>query len=149
MSEENNGEARPFWETKSLKEMSETEWESLCDGCGLCCYEKIIEGHGKRVKIHFTRIACNLLDLKTGKCSNYCHRFEIVPECTKLTPKKLQTFDWLPPTCAYRLLYEGKKLPDWHPLVSKNPDSVAKSGIQIKNGIHAKDVGNWEDYIIS
>ena len=137
-----------FWETKSLKEMSEEEWEALCDGCGLCCYEKIIEGHGKRSKIFFTRVACNLLDLKTGRCGNYCHRFELVPDCTKLTFKNLHKFDWLPPTCAYRLLYEGKNLPSWHPLVSKNPDSVKSAGVQIKNGVHQKDVKNWDDYII-
>lgn len=137
-----------FWETKSLAQMSESEWEMLCDGCGLCCFEKIIEGKGKHKKIYFTRIACNLLNLKTGKCNNYCRRFEIVPECNKLTVKNLRDFDWLPETCAYRLLYEGKNLPSWHPLVSKNPESVKSAGIQIKNGVHLKDTKNWEDYII-
>lgn len=140
--------AKPFWETKSLKDMTETEWESLCDGCGRCCYEKLIEGHGKKTKIYFTRIACNLLNLKTGKCNNYCNRFEIVPECNKLTTKNLAEFDWLPETCAYRLLKNGKPLPSWHPLISGNQDSVKAAGIQIKNGIHAIDAKNWDDYII-
>lgn len=139
---------KPFWETKTLKEMTEDEWELLCDGCGKCCYEKMIEGRGKKTKIYFTRIACNLLDLNTQKCSNYCHRFEIVPECNKLSLKNLHEFDWLPSTCAYRLLNEGKPLPQWHPLVSGNQQSVKSAGVQIKNGIHAKDAQNWEDYVI-
>lgn len=146
MSEEKSGER--FWETKTLKQMTESEWELLCDGCGLCCYEKIIEGKGKKEKLYYTKIACNLLDLKTGKCSNYCHRFEIVPDCIKLTYKNIENFNWLPETCAYRLLHEGKKLPTWHPLISKNPESVKSANIQIKNGIHIKDAKNYEDYII-
>ena len=139
---------RPFWETKSLKEMSDEEWELLCDGCGRCCYEKIIECHGKHEKIFFTRVACNLLDLKTGRCGNYSHRFELVPDCIKLSVKNLQNFDWLPATCVYRLLSEGKPLPEWHPLVTKNPGSVKSAGVQIKNGVHLKDVKNWDDYLI-
>lgn len=137
-----------FWETKTLKEMTDSEWELLCDGCGNCCYEKILEGRGKRKKIYFTRVACNLLNLKTGKCNDYCHRFEIVPECNKLTAKNLERFNWLPETCAYRLLMEGKSLPEWHPLISGNPASVKASGVQIKNGVHAIDAKNLEDYII-
>ena len=139
---------RPFWETKSLKEMSDEEWELLCDGCGRCCYEKIIEGHGKHEKIFFTRVACNLLDLKTGRCGNYSHRFELVPDCIKLSVKNLQNFDWLPATCAYRLLSEGKMLPEWHPLITKNPGSVKSAGVQIKNGVHLKDAKNWDEYLI-
>ena len=120
-----------FWQTKSLLEMTESEWEALCDGCGKCCYRKYIQGWGKREKLYYTRIACNLLDVETGKCRNYPERFKIESDCTKLTKKNLPDFGWLPNTCAYRLLYEGKPLPEWHPLVSGDPDSVKNAGILI------------------
>ena len=92
-----------FWQTKSLLEMSESEWEALCDGCGKCCYRKYIQGRGKRQKLYYTRIACNFLDVETGKCGNYSERFKIESDCTKLTKKNLPDFGWLPNTCTYRL----------------------------------------------
>ena len=138
-----------FWETKSLTEMSEEEWEALCDGCGICCYRKFIaEDETGEEDLYFTRIACNLLDTKTGKCTNYPQRFEIEEDCTKLTKQNLKDFSWLPKTCAYRLIYEGKSLFDWHPLISSNPKSVKLAGVFIKNGIHEKDVIDWFDFII-
>lgn len=137
-----------FWETKSLTEMTTDEWEALCDGCGKCCYRKFIEGRGKREKLYYTRIACDLLDLTTGKCGDYLNRFKLDTECTKLTKKNLPQFGWLPNTCAYRLLYEGKPLFDWHPLISGNPNSVKLADIQIANGIHEKDVIDWFEFII-
>ncbi|MGQ0286096.1 YcgN family cysteine cluster protein [Pasteurellaceae bacterium 22721_9_1] len=137
-----------FWEQKSLAEMSEAEWEALCDGCGKCCYRKFIEGHGKRERLYFTRIACNLLDLDCGKCSDYPNRFKIEKDCTKLTKKNLPDFVWLPSTCAYRLLYEGKPLFDWHPLISGKPESVKLANVMIKNGIHERDVIDWFDFVI-
>ena len=137
-----------FYKTKKLCDMSDEEWESLCDGCGLCCYRKFVTGYGKREKIHLTRIACDLLDLKTGKCSDYCNRFLKIKECVHLTKKNVSKFDWLPKTCAYRLLHLNQSLPPWHPLVSGSSESVKKSGIMIKNGIHESDIGNsdWEDF---
>lgn len=137
-----------FWQTKSLLEMTESEWEALCDGCGKCCYRKYIQGRGKRQKLYYTRIACNLLDLETGKCGNYSERFNIETDCTKLTKKNLPDFHWLPDTCAYRLLYEGKTLPEWHPLISGSPHSVKNAEILIKNGIHERDVIDWFEFII-
>lgn len=137
-----------YWKHKSLLEMNETEWEALCDGCGKCCYRKYIQGRGKREKLYYTRVACNLLDVETGKCTNYPNRFKLESDCTKLTKKNLPDFGWLPQTCAYRLLYEGKDLPLWHPLISKNPDSVKQAGILIPNGIHEKDVIDWFEFII-
>lgn len=138
----------PFWQTTPLTEMSETQWESLCDGCGKCCYRKFIEGRGKRQRLYYTRIACNLLDLETGKCGHYCERFKLEPDCTKLTKKNLPDFAWLPKTCAYRLIYEDKPLFDWHPLVSGDPHSVKKSGVLIENGVHESDVIDWFEFII-
>ena len=137
-----------FWQTKSLLEMTESEWEALCDGCGKCCYRKYIQGRGKREKLYYTRIACNLLDVETGKCRNYSERFKIESDCTKLTQKNLPDFGWLPNTCAYRLLYEGKALPEWHPLVSGDPDSVKKAGVLIQDGVHEEDVIDWFEFVI-
>ncbi|WP_082024881.1 YcgN family cysteine cluster protein [Necropsobacter massiliensis] len=138
-----------FWETKSLPEMNEAEWEALCDGCGKCCYRKFIEGRGKRQKLYFTRIACNLLDLDSGKCGHYKRRFQLEPDCTKLTKKNLPDFSWLPSTCAYRLLYENKPLYDWHPLISGDPATVKAAGVFIANGVHERDVIDWCEFIVN
>lgn len=138
-----------FWQYKSLLEMNEAEWEALCDGCGKCCYRKFLEEQqGQREKLYFTRIACNLLNLETGKCGNYSRRFQLEPDCTKLTKENLPDFYWLPETCAYRLLYENKPLFDWHPLISGDPNSVKLAQISIKNGIHEKEVIDWFDFVI-
>ncbi|AWX13358.1 hypothetical protein CEP49_01740 [Mergibacter septicus] len=137
-----------FWQTKPLTAMNEQEWEALCDGCGKCCFRKFISGHGRKEKLYYTRIACNQLNLNTGKCLNYQNRFQLEADCTKLTKENLTEFHWLPLTCAYRLLSEGKPLPDWHPLVSGDPNSVAKHKHLIQNGIHEKDVIDWFDFII-
>lgn len=139
---------KDFYKTKPLSKMTEEEWEAICDGCGKCCYRIFIEGRGKNTKYCYTKIACNFLDLKTGLCSNYKNRFKINKECTHLSKKNVKKFDWLPKTCAYRLLSENKPLPPWHPLISGDKTSVQKANIQIKNGIHEKDVENWEDYIL-
>lgn len=137
-----------FWQTKSLNSMNEQEWEALCDGCGKCCFRKFISGRGRKEKLYYTRIACNQLDLTTGKCTNYQQRFRIETDCTKLTKANLAEFHWLPDTCAYRLLNEGKPLPAWHPLLTGDPNSVAKYNHLIQNGIHEKDVIDWFDFVI-
>lgn len=137
-----------FWKKKKLEQMNQEEWEALCDGCGLCCFRKFITGRKKNTRIHFTRIACDFLDLKTFRCTEYENRFKLCKECTRLTKKNVTEFSWLPQTCAYRLLYENKNLPEWHPLVSKKNCSVKESGILIKNAVHEKDAADWEDYEI-
>lgn len=137
-----------FWQQKSLLEMSDEEWEALCDGCGKCCYRKFIEGRGKRQRLYFTRIACDLLDLETRRCQNYSQRFKLMPDCTKLTKKNLPDFTWLPKTCAYRLLYEGKPLPDWHPLLVGNQSEMHKAKVMITNGIHEQDVIDWFEFVV-
>lgn len=142
---------KDFYKTVPLLQMTNEQWEALCDGCGKCCFRKFIDGHGKNTKLYFTRIACNQLDLCTGRCSNYKNRFKFNKECTHLTKNNVSDFSWLPETCAYRLLWEQKTLPEWHPLVcgipmDKNP---AAKEVFIKNPVHEKDVENWEDYILS
>jgi uncharacterized cysteine cluster protein YcgN (CxxCxxCC family) len=120
----------PFWEQKSLSEMSRGEWESLCDGCALCCLQKLEdEDTGE---IFFTDIACRLLDTDACRCTDYGARAEKVKTCLVLSPDKPEAFAWLPGTCAYRRLAEEKSLPDWHPLITGDPNSVHEAGISAK-----------------
>ena len=100
---------QPFWKRKTLAQLDQDEWESLCDGCGLCCLQKLEDEDDGSV--YYTRIACKLLDLKTCRCSDYANRRQHVPDCVQLTPAQADEFKWLPPTCAYRLVSEGKDLP--------------------------------------
>jgi uncharacterized cysteine cluster protein YcgN (CxxCxxCC family) len=119
---EAQSENTKFWETKSLAEMTEAEWESLCDGCGKCCLIGLEdEDTGE---IYLTDVACKLLDGASCQCSNYPERAKYVPDCVKLTPENVPGLSWLPKTCAYRLVQEGRPLFWWHPLVSGDPESV-------------------------
>jgi uncharacterized cysteine cluster protein YcgN (CxxCxxCC family) len=119
-----------FWQTKSLSEMSTTEWESLCDSCAKCCLHKLEDEDTGEV--FHTDVVCRLLDLNSCQCRDYEDRFTQVPVCFKLTPDNLHHQTWLPASCAYRLLFEGKTLPEWHHLVSGNNQSVHISGNSIK-----------------
>jgi uncharacterized cysteine cluster protein YcgN (CxxCxxCC family) len=119
----------PFWTVKTLEEMDEAEWESLCDGCGKCCLIRLEdEDTGD---IHVTDVACKLLDGRTCRCTNYPERKRLVPDCVKLSPHEARTLSWLPRTCAYRLVAEGRPLFDWHPLVCGDPDGPAKAGMSV------------------
>ncbi len=144
------GEIRPFWRTKTLEEMSTSEWESLCDGCARCCLVKLEdEDTGD---IHFTDIGCRLLDAKTCRCRDYERRNRRVPDCVKLTPAAVRALTWLPITCAYRLVAEGKDLPDWHPLVSGSADSVHDARVSVRGRVVAgeDDLAQelWPDRIV-
>ena len=121
-----------FWETTPLTEMTDREWEALCDGCGKCCLNKLEDEDTEEVAL--TCVACRLLDDATCRCSHYENRHAFVPDCIVLRPDNLDTHAyWMPATCAYRLLAEGRGLPDWHPLVSGDPGSVARAGIAMRN----------------
>ncbi|MGL5238377.1 MAG: YcgN family cysteine cluster protein, partial [Plesiomonas shigelloides] len=120
-----------FWQTKTLDEMTDAEWEALCDGCGQCCLHKLIDADTD--ELYYTNVACDQLDLHTCQCRNYATRFELEPDCIKLTRENMNTFEWLPATCAYRLLDEGKGLPAWHPLVSGTPESMHDAGISVRD----------------
>ncbi|MDG4812892.1 YcgN family cysteine cluster protein [Hydrogenovibrio sp. 3SP14C1] len=118
---------KPFWETKTLAEMTTEEWESVCDGCGLCCLTKLQDDETD--EIVYTRVVCKYSDLKTGACSDYKNRSKNVPTCVNLTLDRVAEFDWLPDTCGYRVLYRGDPLPEWHPLVSGKRESVTEAHI--------------------
>lgn len=140
-----------FWETVPLAEMTQPEWEALCDGCGKCCLNKIeFEDDGE---VAFTRIACKLLDGETCQCKSYGNRRDFVPDCVQLTPAALPDIVyWIPKTCAYRRLYEGKLLESWHPLISGDPDSVHRAHISVQGWTIPEGTipeEDWEDYIIA
>ena len=140
----------PFWKRKTLAEMDQQEWESLCDGCGLCCLQKLADDEEPDA-IYYTRVACKLLDLNTCRCSDYPNRQQQVPDCVQLTPATAAEFAWLPATCGYRLVAEGKDLLPWHHLVCGDRQAVHEVGISQAGRMLAEDsVPNedWEEHII-
>jgi uncharacterized protein len=143
--------SEPFWKTKTLEAMSESEWESLCDGCGRCCLVKLEdEDTGK---IHFTDVRCTLLDAASCRCSDYPNRQKKVSDCVKLTVNEARNLRWLPPSCAYRIVAKGGDLPAWHPLVSGRSESVVKAGISVKGRTTASEedvqLADLVDHIVS
>jgi uncharacterized cysteine cluster protein YcgN (CxxCxxCC family) len=125
----------PFWKRKTLEQMTKAEWESLCDGCGRCCLNKLEDEETGR--IYFTDVACKLLDHDTCRCKDYKNRMKKVPDCVLLTPEEVRQLDWLPPTCAYDLLAKGKDLYWWHPLLSGDPETVRQAGISVRGRVGA------------
>jgi uncharacterized cysteine cluster protein YcgN (CxxCxxCC family) len=121
---------QPFWERKKLTEMTPEEWESLCDGCGRCCLKKFQDARTSEVV--YTDVACRLLDCESCRCTNYPQRATLVADCVQLDPEQVDRLDWLPPTCAYRRVADGKGLEWWHPLVSGDPQTVVQAGISVR-----------------
>jgi uncharacterized cysteine cluster protein YcgN (CxxCxxCC family) len=138
----------PFWETKRLDQMTSEEWESLCDRCGRCCLIRFEdEDTGEVIP---TRVACRLFDADNCACSNYARRKRYVPDCIKLTPNNVEHLTWMPPSCAYRRLHEGRGLAAWHPLVSGDPESVHRAGVSVRGQVMSEtglvDVEDAVDY---
>jgi uncharacterized cysteine cluster protein YcgN (CxxCxxCC family) len=141
----------PFWLQKPLEALNKKEWESLCDGCGRCCLVKLEdEDHGD---IYFTDIACCLFETATCSCTHYAKRHRKVADCIKLTPQTVRSLKWLPPTCAYRLVAEGRDLYWWHPLVSGSRESVHEAGISVRGKVsnleHEVEIDDYPSHIVS
>ena len=146
-----------FWQKVPLSEMSKDQWESLCDGCAKCCLVKLQDedegegNNGDSQEVYYTNVACTLLDQQSCRCTDYTKRNERVAECLNLTVESVGEMYWLPATCAYRLVYEGKDLPAWHPLVSGDPLSVHKAGMSVKGKTVSQDEVHedaLEDHIV-
>jgi len=137
-----------FWREKSLEQMTRPEWESLCDGCGKCCLHKLEDD--ETGEIHYTDVACRFLDPETIKCGKYMTRQRYVGNCVVMTPELLEQLPWMPSTCAYRLRYEGKDLPAWHPLVAGNTEAIHVAGASVKGRtVDERDAGDFEDHLVT
>ena len=119
----------PFWRRKTLAEMTVAEWESLCDSCGLCCLVRFEDEDGDIIP---TRVHCQLFDPHACACTDYADRQKTVPDCVKLTPHNIEKLAWMPFSCAYRRIHEGRDLADWHPLISGDPESVHRAGVSVR-----------------
>jgi uncharacterized cysteine cluster protein YcgN (CxxCxxCC family) len=154
--------SQPFWETKTLEEMSQQEWESLCDGCAKCCLHKFIDDDATQAEgptdyineneqIHYTNIVCSLLNTKKCECTQYEKRTQLVPSCVKLTKANLKDIFFMPPSCAYRRLHEGRGLASWHPLLNKGKKHVMhQKNMSVRNKTVFEtdvDMDYFEDYI--
>lgn len=146
---EDDETGEPFW-TLPLERLTRAQWEKLCDGCGRCCLVKLEDEDSGA--IHHTNVGCDLLDPDTGRCRDYAKRKSKVPDCVRLTVSALKTIAWLPPTCAYRLRSEGKELPDWHPLLTGDPDSVHRAGVSVRGKVAASEseveIDDLPDFIV-
>ena len=145
-----SGQEGFFWKTKTLEEMSNAEWESLCDGCARCCLEKLEdEDTGK---IYFTHVSCKLLDAGLCACKDYANRSDQVPDCVRLTPENVRTLNWLPPSCGYKLVAEGRDLYWWHPLISGDPNTVHEAGVSVRGRVQGTENkiadDDLEDHIV-
>lgn len=147
---ERDGLGKRFWEKKPLSKLSQKEWEALCDGCGKCCLNKLEDD--ETGDVHLTRVACRLLDDSTCRCAQYDIRHHFIPECIVMTPETIDKHAyWLPKTCAYRLIWEGKPLYDWHPLISGNAETVHQAGVSVRDMTVSEfevPIEEWEDHII-
>jgi hypothetical protein len=132
-----------FWHDKALEEMSEAEWESLCDRCGLCCQIRVEDVETGEVAL--SNAVCKFFDRCGHQCSDYANRRRNVPDCARVTPRNVRRLNWLPATCAYRLLAFGHDLPDWHYLVSGDPGRVHVDGPSMRGALVEEDEADWPE----
>lgn len=137
----------PFWQRKTLAEMTEDEWELLCDGCGRCCLHKL-EDEDTGI-VYYTNVACRLLDTQSCKCKDYARRKVLIRDCVKLNPNQPEFLQQMPPSCTYRLLEEGNPLPRWHHLITGNRETIHSAGISVRNRtVKEEEVTDYEDQIV-
>lgn len=142
--------ATRFWEQKSLDEMTKSEWESLCDGCGQCCLQKLEDADTG--EIHYTQLSCELLDPNTCLCVDYANRLDRVPDCVAVDTLTESLFAWLPKSCAYRRLAEGRPLAEWHPLISGDKNTVHEAGVSAQGRVIASNTvfqDDWVEHVIT
>ena len=137
--------SEPFWKTKTLAQMTQAEWESLCDGCGRCCLNKLEDE--ETGKYYYTDVGCRLLDGETCRCRDYPNRQALVDDCERLTPENVSQLGWLPPSCAYRLIAEGKDLYWWHPLVSGDPETGHSAGVSVRGRVQGSETDVPDDQL--
>lgn len=133
----------PFWRRKTLEQMNESEWEALCDGCGRCCLHSLEDE--ETGEVYSTNVACRLLDTDSCRCSHYARRKELMPDCIQLRVRDIPEFSWLPRTCGYRCLAEGRPLPEWHPLISGDKESVHKAGMSVRGNVVSEELVHPDD----
>lgn len=151
-----------FWQEKTLEQMNEHEWEQLCDGCGKCCLHKFIDDQTSEEatttthieaeeQLHYTNIVCSLLNTKSCQCTQYTQRTQLVPDCVKLTQQNLDKIFFMPPSCSYRRLHEGRGLPSWHPLLNKGKKHLMhQKGMSVRGKTvfeNQVDLNQFEDHI--
>ncbi|MFD1383605.1 YcgN family cysteine cluster protein [Rhodanobacter aciditrophus] len=139
----------PFWKTTPMAEMSQSEWESLCDGCGKCCLQKLEDEDTN--EIFYTNLSCHQLDIGACRCKVYEQRLEKVAGCLSLKPEDVPEFDWLPDTCSYRLLHLTGDLPNWHPLVVGSDREMQRQGLNVSHyavNENTVDDEDWQEHII-
>jgi len=162
-----NTQEKPFWETKALADMTRPEWESLCDGCAKCCLNKFIDDEdtdeatellptdhiNEGEHIYYSSIACHLLNEKSCQCSKYEQRTKLVPDCVRLTQENIEAVFFMPPSCTYRRLKEGRGMPSWHPLLNNGKSSAMhKAGMSVRGKIvkdNEVNLEKFEDYIVT
>jgi uncharacterized cysteine cluster protein YcgN (CxxCxxCC family) len=132
-----------FWHDKALEALSEAQWEALCDRCGLCCQIRLEDEETGEVAL--SNAVCKFFDRSAHQCSDYANRQKNVPDCTRVTPETVRDLDWLPATCAYRLLAFGHDLPHWHHLVSSDPERVHVDGPSMLGALVDEDEADWPD----
>ncbi len=138
-----------FWQTIPLQQLTTEQWESICDGCARCCLHKLEDEDTGQ--LHYTRLACRYLDHETCQCTKYTNRLTVAPDCVQLTPSNLHQFNFLPETCSYRLLQEGKRLPSWHHLNTGSVDSVHQADISVRDKVISDEwvhPDEWQDHLI-
>jgi uncharacterized cysteine cluster protein YcgN (CxxCxxCC family) len=139
-------ERKPFWE-RPLSTLDRGEWEALCDGCGRCCVHKLEDDDTG--ELYATNVACQLLDRRNGRCTDYAHRKQRVSDCVVLRKDRLGELEWLPETCAYKLRAAGKPLPDWHYLISGSRETVHEAGQSTRGWtVSEVDAGELEWHLV-